>query len=33
MSKENVELVQREYAAVAVREWATLTEIWHPEIK
>jgi SnoaL-like domain len=25
--------VRREYAAFAARDWATLTEIWHPEIE
>jgi ketosteroid isomerase-like protein len=33
MSQENVELVRRQYAAFATRDWATLEEIWHPEIE
>jgi ketosteroid isomerase-like protein len=30
---QNVEIVRREYAAFAARDWATLAEIWHPEIE
>jgi ketosteroid isomerase-like protein len=33
MSQENVELVRREYAAFATRDWQTLTDIWHPDIE
>src|SRR4051812_43112000 len=33
MSQENVEIVRREYLAFAARDWATLGEIWHPEIE
>jgi ketosteroid isomerase-like protein len=33
MSEENIEIVRREYVAFAVRDWATLAEIWHPEIE
>jgi|SRR5438046_891571 len=33
MSEEHVELVKREYAAFASRDWATLAEVWHPDIE
>jgi ketosteroid isomerase-like protein len=33
MSEENIEIVHREYVAFAARDWATLSEIWHPEIE
>ena len=33
MSKENVEIVRREYGALAARDWAAIAEIWHPEIE
>jgi ketosteroid isomerase-like protein len=33
MSQENVGLVHREYAALATRDWATLAEIWHPDVE
>ena len=33
MSRENVEIVRREYAAFAARDWAALAEIWHPDIE
>jgi ketosteroid isomerase-like protein len=33
MSQENVEVVQREVAARAARDWSALPEIWHPEIE
>ena len=33
MSEENVELVRREYGALAARDWTAIAEIWHPEIE
>jgi ketosteroid isomerase-like protein len=33
MSQENVEIVQRDVAARAVRNWSALPKIWHPEIE
>jgi ketosteroid isomerase-like protein len=33
MSQENVEIVRREYAALTARDWATLADIWHPDIE
>ena len=33
MSQENVELVRREYGALAARDWIAIAEIWHPEIE
>jgi ketosteroid isomerase-like protein len=33
MAQENVEVVRREYVAFASRDWATLGEIWHPDIE
>ena len=33
MSQENVEIVRREYAAMAARDWDALAELWHPEIE
>jgi ketosteroid isomerase-like protein len=33
MSQANVELVRKEYAAFAARDWDALAEIWHPEIE
>jgi ketosteroid isomerase-like protein len=33
MSEENVELVRREYAAFAARDFAALEDVWHPEIE
>jgi ketosteroid isomerase-like protein len=33
MAQENVEVVRREYVAFASRDWATLAEIWHPDIE
>jgi ketosteroid isomerase-like protein len=33
MSQANVELVRKEYAAFAARDWGALAEIWHPEIE
>ena len=33
MSRENVEIVRREYVAFAARDWAALAEIWHPDIE
>ena len=28
-----MEIVRREYAAFAARDWAALAELWHPEIE
>ena len=33
MSQENVEVVRRDVAARAARDWSALPEIWHPEIE
>ena len=33
MSQENVEIVRREYVAMEDRDWATLKDIWHPDIE
>jgi ketosteroid isomerase-like protein len=33
MSQENIEVVRREYAAFAARDWAALAEVWHPEVE
>ena len=33
MSQENLELVRREYVALAARDWDALAEIWHPDIE
>ena len=33
MSRENIEIVRREYVAFAARDWSTLADIWHPEIE
>ena len=33
MSQENVEIVRREYAAFAARDWAALADLCHPEIE
>jgi ketosteroid isomerase-like protein len=33
MSRENVEIVRREIEARGSRNWAVLTEIWHPDIE
>jgi ketosteroid isomerase-like protein len=33
VSLENVELVRREYAAFAARDWDALAELWHPDIE
>jgi len=33
MSLENVEVVRRDVAARAARDWSALPEIWHPEIE
>jgi ketosteroid isomerase-like protein len=33
MSQDGVQLVRREYAAFAARDWAALADIWHPEIE
>jgi ketosteroid isomerase-like protein len=33
MSEENVEIVRRDVAARSSRDWAVLSEIWHPDIE
>jgi ketosteroid isomerase-like protein len=33
MSREHLEIVRREYAAFAARDWAALAELFHPEIE
>jgi ketosteroid isomerase-like protein len=33
MSQENAEVVRRDVAARAARDWSTLDQIWHPEIE
>ena len=33
MSQENVEIVRRDVAARATRDWSTVDQIWHPEIQ
>jgi ketosteroid isomerase-like protein len=33
MSQEHVEVVRREYVAMAARDWAALRNIWHPDIE
>ena len=33
MSQENVEIVRREYVALAARDWKAIAESWHPEIE
>jgi hypothetical protein len=33
MSQENVEIVRREYAAFAARDWAALADLCHPDIE
>ena len=33
MSQENVEIVRREYVAMAARDWAALKDIWHPDVE
>jgi ketosteroid isomerase-like protein len=33
MSKENVEIVRREYVALAARDWDAIADVWHPEIE
>jgi ketosteroid isomerase-like protein len=33
MSQENIEIVQRDVAARAARDWSALPGIWHPEIE
>jgi ketosteroid isomerase-like protein len=33
MSQENVEVVRREYLALDDRDWATLEDIWHPDVE
>jgi ketosteroid isomerase-like protein len=33
MSQENVEIVRREYAAFATRDWAALADLCHPDIE
>ena len=33
MSQENVEIVRREYAAFAARDWETLADLCHPDLE
>ena len=33
MSQENVEIVRREYVAIAAEDWAALEDMWHPDIE
>jgi ketosteroid isomerase-like protein len=33
MSAAKVQIVRREYAAMAARDWDALADIWHPEIE
>lgn len=33
MAQEHVEIVRREYAAFAARDWAALTDLCHPDIE
>jgi uncharacterized protein len=33
MSQENVELVRREYIALAARDWTAIVAVWHPDIE
>src|SRR5436190_6667223 len=33
MSQENVEVVRREYDALAARDWVAIAEVWHPDIE
>jgi ketosteroid isomerase-like protein len=33
MSQENVEIVRREYVALAARDWTAIAEVWHPDIE
>jgi ketosteroid isomerase-like protein len=33
MSQENVEMVRREYVALAARDWVAIAETWHPDIE
>jgi ketosteroid isomerase-like protein len=33
MAQENMEMVRREYAAFDGRDWASLAEIWHPDVE
>jgi exopolyphosphatase/pppGpp-phosphohydrolase len=33
MSQENVEIVRRDVAARAARDWSVLSEIWHPHVE
>ena len=33
MSQENVEIVRREYVALAARDWGAIAEVWHPDIE
>jgi ketosteroid isomerase-like protein len=33
MSQENVEIVRREYAAFATRDWETLADLCHPDLE
>ena len=33
MSEENVEVVRREYDALAARDWTAVAKLWHPDIE
>jgi ketosteroid isomerase-like protein len=33
MSQENVEVVRREYDALAARDWTTIAKLWHRDIE
>ena len=33
MSQENVEVVRREYDALAARDWTAIAKLWHPDIE
>jgi ketosteroid isomerase-like protein len=33
MSQEQVEIVRRQYAAFAARDWAALADLWHPNVE
>ena len=33
MSQERVEIVRRQYAAFAARDWAALADLWHPDVE
>ena len=33
MSQANIEIVRREYDALAARDWTAIAKLWHPEIE